>query len=353
MTGAFPSIGAHREVRKPAQPDEADPIAQRPLNHPHSTTGGGSASAVEKPDSGASPELPPRPVVVAKSPGNGGAIPKPGREAGVSTAVTTGFRSNASGKAGSARTVSGLPAATANFDPQGAYARLVPQLEAVTAKADRASLRSALERYVTAYANFTRENPGTVTGRYGLLVNFGALSDSSGRGYIIDMQNLSRMRGPMPVSHGHGPGPDPKHWQVGHALSPKSFRQGYGKEDSPFSNEGGTRKSSLGVYTTFKMDGKHKDKYSRVGLDGRSVGFNDNARGREIYMHGVPNPSYRTQGCPGFTLTKRRSADGTSETDNAAVQRLLEGKDTASFVFLDAPVPSWHQRDRWLRVEAE
>lgn len=234
-----------------------------------------------------------------------------------------------------------LPAPTAEFSAQRAYDVLLPQLEAATSPAEQMNLRDALRRYVTAYANFTRENPQAVRGQFGLLVNFGARNDTSGRGFILDMKNLALVRGPMPVSHGHGAR------TVDHTLTAAAFQKTYGSSGSPFSNKAHTEKSSLGVYTTFPLSGLHADKYVRVGLNGQSAGFNDNARERGVYMHGVPNVGFRTQGCPGFTLQQRPSSDGVRESDNAAVQRLLEGE--PSFVFLDAPVASWYQGDRWVR----
>ncbi len=249
----------------------------------------------------------------------------------------------------SAGAAAGLPPATVNFDPQQALGTLLPQLTAVASPSEQVGLSDALQRYVTAYANFTRSNPGAVQGRYGMLVNFGARSDQNGRAFIMDMQNLRLMRGPMPVAHGAGRG------QVPHSITGASLRASYGDAASPFSNTEGSNKSSLGVFTTFPLSGNHNGRFGgrpysrpRVGLKGRSLGFNDQARSRGVYMHGIPWVG-RTQGCPGFLDTVRMTADDTRESDTDAMIRLLERQ--ASFVFMDAPVSSWHQNDPWLATE--
>lgn len=102
------------------------------------------------------------------------------------------------------------------------------------------------------------KNPDIIT-----IVDFSQTSKNK-RMYVIDLQQQKLLFNTL-VAHGKNTGNE------------------YAKY---FSNESGTLKSSLGFYVTKNNSMGSKVGYSMI-LEGVEKGFNDNAKSREIIMHGA------------------------------------------------------------------
>ena len=110
------------------------------------------------------------------------------------------------------------------------------------------------------------------------------------------------------------------------------------------SNDGGTRKSSLGLFVTAESyHGKHG--YS-LRLDGFERGYNDNARERLIVLHGAQYVSSdraskrligRSWGCPVVR----------PEISAALIESVKEG----SVLWVYYPDPEWLQESEFLEAE--
>ena len=108
-----------------------------------------------------------------------------------------------------------------------------------------------------------------------------------------------------------------------------------------FSNDDGTRKSSLGLFITAETyHGKHG--YS-LKLDGLEPGFNDNARQRYIVIHGAHYVTAhraenqligRSWGCPAVPVATHKQILGAIEDGSA--------------VFIYYPDDDWLERSALL-----
>jgi hypothetical protein len=177
---------------------------------------------------------------------------------------------------------------------------------------------NALLYALRAYYNFKAANPRLVTGRYLFFVDFG-LSSTERRGIVFDMTRRSVDEGPFHVAHGERSG------------QPNSV-------PTVFSNTQDTHQTSLGLYVTGSS--YRFPKYDTVGvlLDGHSDGFNDNARRREIVIHGADyvneRNAGRSWGCPAVELGREE-----------LLRRLANG----SVVFHFSPDDShWMDNDPWV-----
>jgi hypothetical protein len=104
-----------------------------------------------------------------------------------------------------------------------------------------------------------------------------------------------------------------------------------------FSNENGSHKTSIGVYTTAETyNGQHG--YS-LRLDGHDEGFNDRARERAIVIHGAEYASER--------YIKRNGTLGLSwacpAVDSKIARKLIDTIKEGSLVFV------YYPDNRWLR----
>jgi hypothetical protein len=137
------------------------------------------------------------------------------------------------------------------------------------------------------------------------------------------------LEGPFPVAHGSGS-------SVTRDAVPTRF-----------SNEPGSRASSLGLYLTkqtYSFRGRAGGRaYASIGLrlSGESGPFNDAAEARGIVVHGAPyvtaSGAGRSEGCPAM------------EPERA--ERLLPLLADGSVVFLYSPNDgSWLREGRWVRA---
>ncbi len=112
-----------------------------------------------------------------------------------------------------------------------------------------------------------------------------------------------------------------------------------------FSNEPGSRQSSLGLFRTGDVyEGSHGESLRLIGLE---PGFNDRALEREIVVHGAPYVSRtvvarygqlgRSWGCPALPRGVERRV----------IERIRDG--TALFAYY--PDPRWLARSRFLRCD--
>jgi len=178
-----------------------------------------------------------------------------------------------------------------------------------------------------AYYRYRAENPTDVRKPYLYYVDLG-LDGRTPRGYVFDMDRLEVVEGPFPVAHGSGSS------ATRNAVPTR------------FSNEPGSRASSLGLYLTretYSFQGRSGGRpYSSVGLrlSGESGRYNDAALARGIVVHGAPyvtaNGAGRSEGCPAM------------EPERA--QRLLPLLAGGSVVFVYSPNDrSWLADGPWVR----
>ena len=109
-----------------------------------------------------------------------------------------------------------------------------------------------------------------------------------------------------------------------------------------FSNESETHRSSLGLFVTAETY-TGKNGYS-LRLDGLDAGFNDNARGRAIVIHGAPYVSDqfaaahgrlgRSWGCPAIS--------------DAVARALIDRIKGGSLVFAYYPDERWLQASKYV-----
>lgn len=112
-----------------------------------------------------------------------------------------------------------------------------------------------------------------------------------------------------------------------------------------FSNADGSYMSSLGAFTAQETYTGHNG-YS-LRLQGLEPGFNDNARGRAIVIHGAPYVSealIRAQGRLGRSL-------GCPAVRPAIARQLIDTLQGGSFVFAYYPDSQWLKRSRLLAAD--
>ncbi|MCI0435946.1 MAG: murein L,D-transpeptidase catalytic domain family protein, partial [Gemmatimonadetes bacterium] len=190
----------------------------------------------------------------------------------------------------------------------------------------RTSHPEALRIAFQAYHNYKAARPDLVRKPYLYFVDFG-LDNRTARGYVFDMESLRLIDGPFTVAHGRG-----------------SSR---GRDGVPmsFSNRGGSKSSSLGLYLaqeTYGFGGKSGGRsYRSVGLRmrGESGSFNSAARPRGIVAHGAPyvtaRAAGRSEGCPAMEPQR--------------AQRLLPMIANGGVVFIYSPNDGrWLRQDPWI-----
>lgn len=170
-------------------------------------------------------------------------------------------------------------------------------LSALGGQISRSSHPHALRYALQGYFRYKSENPEKVRKPYFYFVDFG-LDNLTPRGYVFDMENLSIVRGPFTVAHGHGSA-------VGGAGIPTRFL-----------NRKGSNATSLGLYLaqeTYNFRGRSGGRaYRSIGLrlQGLSGSFNSAARERGIVVHGAPyvtaRRAGRSEGCPAMELDLAR-----------------------------------------------
>jgi len=153
----------------------------------------------------------------------------------------------------------------------------------------RSSDPEALPLAFQAYYRYRAENPAAARKPYLYFVDLG-LDNRTPRGYVFDMERLELVEGPFPVAHGSGS---------------SATRDAV---PTRFSNEPGSRASSLGLYLTkdtYAFHGRSGGRpYASMGLrlKGESGRFNDAAEARGIVVHGAPyvtpTGAGRSEGCP-------------------------------------------------------
>lgn len=200
-------------------------------------------------------------------------------------------------------------------------------LRALAVYVPRSSHPDALRVAVEAYYRFRVARPDEVRRPYLYFVDLG-LDNRTPRGYLFDMDRLRLVEGPFHVAHGSGSAP---------------ARDGVPRR---FSNERGSRASSLGLYVAgriYPFRGQAGGRpYLSVGLRlrGASGRFNDAAAARGIVVHGAPyvtpEGAGRSEGCPAVEL------------DRAA--RILPLLADGGVVFVYSPNDAeWLEADPWLR----
>lgn len=182
------------------------------------------------------------------------------------------------------------PAPTARERAAGALAVLGP-------KVGRTSRPDALGTALGAYYRFAEKRPGEIRKPLLYFVDYG-LSNSTPRGWVIDMERLEVVEGPFTVAHGRG------------------SSRGRNGVPTRFSNRPGSNASSLGVYVaegTYGFHGRSGGRgYSSIGLRLRGVSgsFNDAALRRGVVAHGAPyvtaRDAGRSEGCPAMSMDRAR-----------------------------------------------
>jgi hypothetical protein len=203
-------------------------------------------------------------------------------------------------------------------------------LRALGPLATQRSHPKALRYAMTAYFNFRDAHPTLVRKPYLYFVDYG-LDNTTRRGYVFDMVQLSLTDGPFLVAHGSG------------SLSD---RDGV---PTTFNNVPDSNACSLGLYITLGTYLHTGQSHSRSGaeqysgiavrLKGWSGQFNSNAEARAVVIHGAPyvseNHAGRSQGCPAMEM--RRAA------------RLIPLLANGAVVFLFSPNDArWIAGDPWV-----
>jgi len=192
----------------------------------------------------------------------------------------------------------------------------------------RQSHPEALRKAFHAYYSYKLENPGRVRNPYLYYVDFG-LNGRTARGYVFDMDRMRLVEGPFTVAHGSG-----------------SSSSKY-STPSRFSNRGGSKMTSLGLYRaqeTYTFRGKSGGRgYTSIGMRmaGVSGRFNSAARSRGIVAHGAPyvtaSGAGRSEGCPAMEQSRAR--------------RLLPKIANGGMVFHFSPHDSsWLRNDPWINA---
>jgi hypothetical protein len=205
-------------------------------------------------------------------------------------------------------------------DPDGA-------LRSLSVHVRRSSHPDALRLAFEAYYRYRAEQPGTARNPYLYFVDLG-LDSRTPRGFVFDMERLELVEGPFPVAHG-----------IGSSVA----RDGVPRR---FSNEPGSRASSLGLYVAggvYAFSDRSDDKpyaSTDLRLRGQSGRFNDAAEARRIVVHGAPyvtpTGAGRSEGCPAMEPTRAR--------------RLLPLLANGGVVFVYSPNdPDWLREEPWLR----
>jgi hypothetical protein len=168
-----------------------------------------------------------------------------------------------------------------------------------------------------AYFNFKAVNRSLVARPYLFFVDFG-LPSSEHRGIVFDMVSRTVYQRPFAVSHGEG--------------------SGTGAVPTVFSNNEGSRQSSLGLYLTGNTYDFPRYNTRALRLDGHSGSFNSAARTRGIVMHPAPyvgsSHAGTSHGCPAISMSRV-----------SLVETLAHG----SVVFHFSPNDSnWKDYDPWV-----
>ena len=204
-------------------------------------------------------------------------------------------------------------------------------LEALLPTVTRMSDAEALRTAFGAYFKYREAYPDRVRNPYLYFVDLG-LDNRTPRGYVFDMEALEVVDGPFMVSHGRG-----------------SDRAGEGIP-SAFSNQPGSKASSLGLYLaeeTYGFSGKSGGRaYRSVGLRlrGESGEFNSAARARGIVAHGATyvngTRAGRSEGCPAMEAHR--------------AERLLPMLSNGGVVFLYSPNDArWLAEDPWVGMATD
>jgi hypothetical protein len=185
----------------------------------------------------------------------------------------------------------------------------------------------ALRHAFHAYFAYRTAYPERVRKPYLYFVDFG-LEAGTPRGYVFNMESLTLVAGPFPVSHGRGSG------QGGAEAVPTRF-----------SNVRGSNATSLGLYLaqeTYGFRGRSGGRqYASVGLrlQGLSGHFNSAARQRGIVVHGAPyvtdRQAGRSEGCPAMP----------QPLADELLPRLANGGMVFHFSPLDT---AWLREDPWV-----
>jgi hypothetical protein len=209
------------------------------------------------------------------------------------------------------------------LDAEAAEAALRALSVYVSGSSNPDALRVAFE----AYYRFRADHPDEVGKPYLYFVDLG-LDNRTPRGYMFDMELLQLVEGPFHVAHGSG------------SLG---ARDGV---PARFSNEPGSRASSLGLYLakeTYSFRGSVAGRpYTSIGLRliGESGRFNDAAEARRIVAHGAPY----------VTATRAGRSEGCPAMEPARAVRLLPLLANGGVVFIYSPNDSsWLEQEPWLR----
>jgi hypothetical protein len=184
----------------------------------------------------------------------------------------------------------------------------------------------ALRTVARAYYAYREAHPEEVRKPLLYFVDFG-LDNSTERGWVLDMDDLTVVEGPFTVAHGRGS---------------STARNGV---PTRFSNVSGSKATSVGLFVaqgTYTFRGKSGGRaYRSVGLRlrGESGDFNDAAIARGIVAHGAPyvtaGDAGRSEGCPAM------------EMDRA--QRLLPELANGGVVLLYSPLAEdWLSEGPWV-----
>ncbi len=114
-----------------------------------------------------------------------------------------------------------------------------------------------------------------------------------------------------------------------------------------FSNAEGSLKSSLGLFRT--LDTYNGSNGYSLRMDGLEAGFNDNARERDIVMHGAPyvNADFaRKQGRVGRSW-------GCPAVRSGIARRMIDTLKGGQFIFSYYPDPHWLAASRYLHCDAD
>jgi hypothetical protein len=178
----------------------------------------------------------------------------------------------------------------------------------------------ALHVATGAYFAHRDAHPDEVRKPWLYFVDFG-LDNTTPRGWVLNMDDLTVVDGPFTVAHGRGS---------------SSSRNGV---PTRFSNVSGSNATSLGLFVaegTYGFRGTSSGRaYQSVGLRlrGESDIFNDAALARGIVVHGAPyvtaGDAGRSEGCPAMEMER--------------AQRLLPELANGGVVFLYSPLA-----DEWL-----
>jgi len=203
-------------------------------------------------------------------------------------------------------------------------------LRALGPLATQRSHPNALRYAMNAYFNFRDAHPTLIRKPYLYFVDYG-LDNTTRRGYVFDMVQLSLTDGPFLVAHGSGSSAD---------------RDGV---PTTFNNVPDSYACSLGLYITLgtyrhtgeSHSGSGTQQYSGIAvrLKGWSGHFNSLALDRHVVVHGAPyvsgNRAGRSQGCPAMGM--RRAA------------RLIPLLANGAVVFLFSPNDAgWIAGDPWV-----